>query len=351
MKSLRWLPSVMVIAGLMMVASCKEDEAPRAKLSFSMVDDEIYESDGTLESFHPQLISGATGTEYEVTLLLDKPLAETAVIAYTVDGTATRNSAFELGDYEIDGNYDYITLGPGATQVTITINVFEDFDFEFDEDLNFFETITITLDEVISGPIQLDPNAQNTFTLNIYEDDSFIFLNWPDGDVDMDMFLWFDDPSTTEEDFAYLYGSFDKSTDGSGGEAFNIPAGFPNAKYALSYTYFAGTASPLNFTAQMLNFGGTLNGSASELTFNGSYSAGNINVWNNEDDPNYKGDPLIAQTMTKAQLDYTGISNILLNSSSGSSRLAHLKTSGFSKAQGIKTGIDPKAINKILKLK
>src|SRR5690606_18368447 len=115
-----------------------------------------------------------------------------------------KNTASDIGNFEIKGNNEYLTIGPGATEATITITVFENFDFDAENETNPFVTVILTLESVVSGPAELSPGTQNIFTLTIYEDDTFVLLTWDNGtqdqvgDVDMDLWLWLDNPDTPE---------------------------------------------------------------------------------------------------------------------------------------------------------
>lgn len=291
------MPSVMVIAGLMMVASCKEDEEPKSGVSFSVADQEVYESDGTIE----------------VLINLSKALSEKAVIGYTLSGTAVEDE-----DFEISPVGGYITIGPGATQFIVEIEVYEDGDveYDFDEEIGF-ETIILTLDEVVSGPAQL--NGELTHTVSVYEDDLLILLGWEGGttDVDMDMFVWIDDPETATADYGIISPNFVGGVNADTEFEFLVlRAGFPDADYAFSYVYYSGTSDDLDFSAQVINFGGTINDATSDALFDGNYSLANINPWDTETGT----DPLIRQYATKNGLNYEDFTDIDL-SAPGTSRL------------------------------
>lgn len=313
-RTIGWIPAIMVVLGMGVFSSCKDDEKPRAKISFAQESMDITESDGTPASFHPLYFNGATGRDIEVKLLLDRPLDETAVIAYTIGGTAIKNTPSDIGNFEIKGNSEYLTIGPGATEAVITITVFENFDFDAENETNPFVTVILTLESVVSGPAELVQGSQNIFTLRIFEDDTFVILTWDNGtegqtgDVDMDLWLWLDDPETPAEDFTNLGGSAAEDSDF---EALLIPGGFPDGTYGLSYTYWGGTADDVNFYVSFANFGGNLNGATAPLEFTGAYTLANINVYDNASDPNHKGPPEIIQTMVKNGLHYTDISNIV----------------------------------------
>jgi hypothetical protein len=295
--------------------SCKDDEVPKSTMGFDQVDMEVKESDGTPDSFHPLRFNGATGREITVELKFDRALAETSVIAFTVSGTATPNStANPVGDFEIVGNDENFTVNKGEDSGEIVIRLFEDFDFEIDDNDNLFETIIIQLTSVVSGTAVIGDD--DTFTLTITEDDALIFLDWDDGDgdatsdrgdVDMDVLM-------------HLEGDVVRGSANGGSEdfeAFNVPGAYPNGTYGLSYTYYSGSSSAVEFYSLMYNFGGTLNGQTyhfdnDPLEFVGNYNSDNINQWDDTDNlsGNYVGDPMIVQSMTKNGLNYSNITEI-----------------------------------------
>jgi hypothetical protein len=322
-------------------SGCKDDEPKPAGIGFETSLEEITESDGTIKSFHPLVWqsysgeTGATGREHQVKLLLDKGVSATSVVSYTIAGTASRNTAAIVGDYEIAGassGSQSLTIEKGATEIVIPITIFEDMDFEITEADSLFETIELTLTGVVSGPIKL--GDQTTYKLKIHEDDAVWILQWgtggtdDPGDVDMDLLFTFDGD--------IVWGSASDSEF----EAINVPAGFPPGSYGVSYTYYAGTSDDVDFSVGVFSSAGTLNGSNytypvdDPLIFNGHYTLANVNEWDLETSP-----PQIVQTMTKAGINYSSISDI--NEPASGSRI-DLRSS-------IK--IDPKLIQGISALK
>ena len=55
---LSWLPSLMIVVGMMVVSSCKDDEKPKSKFSFAESEIEALEDDGTVEYYDPPLKPG-----------------------------------------------------------------------------------------------------------------------------------------------------------------------------------------------------------------------------------------------------------------------------------------------------
>jgi hypothetical protein len=311
---LNLLLGCVAVAALVVMSSCGDDDPPpKAGITFEVTGMEVFESDGTVQSFHPLLFNGATGVEIQVKVVSDKALDENAVIGFTVSGTATKNSSSNpVGDYEFVASSENVTLEKGATSALIKIKVFEDVEFEIDEDDNLFETIILNLSSVVSGPAVI--GDQDTHTITIKEDDIVVILDWDvgdgtRGDVDMDLLLQLENE--------LVRGSV---SEGNDFEAMNIPGGFPPGTYGLSYTYYSGTSDDLEFASIMFSTVGTLNGTqyvypdADPLIFIANYTLENINEWDAEGAPF----PKIVQTMVKGGINYTNISQITVPVDGGS---------------------------------
>jgi hypothetical protein len=301
---------VLLIAGAIpfVFNACKDDEPKPAGVGFETTGETVNESDGTLKSFHPLFVEDATGREIQVKLVLDKAVSETSVISYTVTGSAKRSTAAAVGDFSIEGNN--ITINKGEREAVLSIQLFEDFQPEFEtynEEGLPYEDIVITLESVVSGPIKL--GEQTTYTLNVLEDDAVIFLVWDPqddaatttGDVDMDIFVWL-------ENELWDY-SNNKDTDI---EYVVIAGGYPEGNYSMSYTYYNGSSNNLNFQVQMY---GAFNGKnypfaeeTEPLMFTGNYTAVNKNTYPLEGE---ELPPLqIVQTMKKTGVAFTNVSSI-----------------------------------------
>lgn len=298
---------LLLLAGLpFLLDACKDHQTPNSGITFQSTGDEVKESDGTINSFNPQIIPNATGRIIPVVVALDHPLADKAIVSYSISGTATRDAAGTPGDFDIDGNDEQLTIDKDGTSDTIKIRLYEDLEFEYDttalnEQGISYETIILKLESVDSGPVTI--GDQNEYTLKIDEDDAIVILSWDSGDgtagdVDMDELFW--------ENGNIILGS---ATPGNTFEGMNIPAGLPDDTYGLSYTYYAGSSDDVAFDVYMANFGGTLN-KKTELDFTGHLSQANINVWDDTASPDHKGDPIVVQNMTKKGYDYSSISSI-----------------------------------------
>jgi hypothetical protein len=276
----------------MFVASCKDDDPPpNAIVAFETTESELFENDGIID----------------LTIKLDKPASETIVLSFSLGGTATKLGS-SGGDYDVspDGT---VTILKGESEADIEIEVFEDDDFEVDfsgDDVVSSETVIITITGVVSGPGQLG-EENRVHTVSIFEDDMLVVLSWDgadsdDTDVDMDLFLWLDDPGDATDDFVLLGGS---TTEGTASEGIIMPGDFPDTDFGFSYVYYAGMEDDLDFAVTFINFGGTINGDP-QITSIGNYSLANINKYDEPDAPA----PQIVQTTVKTGYDYIDLSSI-----------------------------------------
>lgn len=324
---LRWIPSMIILMGLMVVTSCKDDEKPKSKFSFAEAEIEALEDDGTIE----------------LVINIDRAVSETVVLSYTLDGTADEFKAQTGGDYEISPAGGNITIAPGATQAIIEVNLLPDQTFEFDDvDGVSFETVIVTLTSVVSGPGQIIEGEGTQTTLFIYEDDMLVFLDWEGTDVDMDLLVWLDDPNDSPDNGflfvnpAQVGGGVTEGTEPP--EAVLLLSQLIDTDFGFSYVYYAGTADPLEFSVNFINFGGTLNGGEPELTFPATYELDNINnTWDQEGGAT----PIVVQTMTKQGTNYVDLTDISVPETSsrkrtivgnfGKTNRSQLKTPGVQK--------------------
>lgn len=301
---LSWIPSVMIIAGLIFVSSCKDDEKPKAKISFESEESELYESDGTID----------------ISIVLDRAASETIVLSYSLAGTADKLTS-SAGDYDInpDGT---VTIAKGESEATIEIEAFEDDEFEVDlsgEEPVTNETVILTITGIVSGPGQLGETGL-THTVNILEDDMLIILDWdrPGGendDVDMDLFLWANDPGDDIEEYRIVGGS---NAVGNETEIIILPGDLPDLDLGFSYVYYSGTNDDLDFASFFINFGGAINGSPEQVITVANYSTDNINAYDPE---TLEPIPQIVQTVTKSGLDYVDLTEITVPESGSRQKL------------------------------
>ncbi|MBT1705693.1 hypothetical protein [Chryseosolibacter indicus] len=312
---------IIAVSCLSFLNSCNDDdEPPKAGVSFELKEQEVTESDGTVESIHPELAEDiGVGRVIEAKLVFDRELAREAVIKFDIDGTARENasaSAQELNDFEIEEtgnnvtvNGSSITVAKGAKEASFSIRIFEDFTTEFEEDSPTnddgvpYETVVITLESVTSGPVTLGEQVEHT--VKILEDDAFVFLEWDGTDATSDMNL-----------YIYLNNRMFNWSDNTEGnfEGAIIPAGFTNGTFGMSYVYKSGSDSEnLDFAVGVLNLGGSITKTdgtqAAEFVFESTYTPANINsaVINTESST---VSTKIVQTMVKEGLNYKSLSEI-----------------------------------------
>ncbi len=311
--------SIVTLAGLAMLTSCKDDEVPIAGIEFELEEQEVPESDGTIESFHPDEDDDGVGRIVLVKLIFDRALAGDVVIEFDVDGTARRTkSSSEVNDFEIEDESDgmtvdgdNITLLKGSTEASFSIRIFEDYNFEFSDDLPVndddipYESIELSLESVVSGPGKLGTKLDHE--LKILEDDGYVYLEWnpadqagTTGDVDMDLFVYIN---------GNLAGISSLDNSQFPFEALVIPGGFPSAEYGMGYVYKSGTSEDLAILSEIANFGGTITTTEDEsgavVTTTGKYTLANINAYDSQN-PSSE----IEQSFEKDGLDYLELTNI-----------------------------------------
>ncbi|MBX2898518.1 MAG: hypothetical protein KF775_02650 [Cyclobacteriaceae bacterium] len=316
---INYLVGAMSLLALLGVSACGDDDPPpKTGISFEVESFSTLESDGTLTSFHPDLITGGVGRDFTVRIALDRPLSETTTVQYSVSGTATRNNpaGSAVNDYTIKEGLntivgtDKITIEKGASEANFIITVYEDFSFEVNDNDSPLETIIIKLTSIVSGNAVIGTTDTHTFTIE--EDDAIILLQWyvngtnSFGDVDMDLFVWLDGDLINSSTYDNASG-----TRTSPYEGLFIPAGFPNGTYGVSYNYYSGTSNDVDFVSLMW---GRLNGNVypyfsvttgQVLVFEANYTLANINNYVQSEI-----DPLVVQTMVKNGVAYTNISQI-----------------------------------------
>jgi len=241
--------------------SCKEDEPPaKPKLSFAEKNITFKESDG----------------EVEVEITLDKPASQDIEIDYSISGTA--NEEVKVGntdvpDYKISSDYLKVEIEAGETKGIIKLEFFSDLALEEDE------SIEIQIEEVDFDGIEITREDEVNITLQ-QEDGMLIVLAWGVGtgenytDVDMDLFLWAEDASSTLGNTGI--GSVQAGT--TSPEYFFLPsAAIQDGTYGLSATYYSGTVEPMNFQITLIEI--VNNAEAARVVKKGTYTKANINAW------------------------------------------------------------------------
>lgn len=316
---------LLIVAGFPFLNSCKDDEVPVAGIQFELEEQEVTESDGTIESFHPDEIDDGVGRIIEVKMLFDIALAGDVVLEFDIDGTARENaSQSEVNDFEIveesDGvtvSGDQITILKGVSEASFSVRIFEDYLFELDEDSPVndddipYETIELTLESVVSGPGKLGTQLEHV--VKILEDDAYVYLEWNPGDqagtigdVNMDLFIHIDGD---------LRAVSRLPNDQVPYEIMLIPGGFEPGTYGMSYVYKSGTSNDVDFFSEIVNYGGTISTTGGQsgvvLTSQATYTLENINAY---DDENPVADA-IEQSFVKDGLEFVDATDITVPSS------------------------------------
>ncbi|HEY3402465.1 MAG TPA: hypothetical protein VGK59_03700 [Ohtaekwangia sp.] len=304
----------------LLLISCSDDENPVTQIRFEVSQQKVKESDGTLESFHPGLIQGATGRIIPIVLTLSEPAPDDISIDVLISGTALRETNVNnLSDYTFEAgagvgiNGSMLTIMKGTTEAVLKLRLWEDFNWEYDEDhLDEndipYETVSITLQEVHGpGKINTSVAAEVTHTLRIMEDDNLVLLEWDDtglapGAVNMDIFVYID---------GFLSGVADEPNTSNNFETITIPGGFPDMHLGMGYVYRKGVASPLDFHVMFYNLGGTLTDfdgiARNQLDFYATYYQANINNYNSSNPTSQ-----VEQTLDKLGFDLYNFSHLFI---------------------------------------
>jgi hypothetical protein len=325
---MKFLLGALALGGIAMLNSCKDDEVPVAGVNFELAEQEVTESDGTVASFHPDEDEDGVGRVIPVKLVFDIPLAGDAVFKIDVDGSARQTSnSTESNDFALEAQGDMLTVDgtnvtvlKGASEAILNVRIFEDYLFELEEDSETnedgipYETVEITIESVVSGPIKLGEAV--THVVKILEDDSYIYLDWSvdntesPGDANLDLLVYINN------NYA---GRSVSSTTANPYELIVIPGGFPATTYGLGYVYKTGSSNDVDFRVELANYGGTYTkaagGSGAVLQFAGTYGLVNRNDY---PAPSASALPNTnkTQTMVKNGLNYTGVTELSIPASS-----------------------------------
>ncbi len=266
------------------------DDDPQTVVSFATTTLEIKESD------NDELL--------EIQVNLSGPAPQAVTVQYQLThgqgfaiddiyGEAEEIPA-QFFDFSIEGGQQQVTIPQGGTSGVIQFQIFSDFLLEDPEE------IEITL--LASTGVTLGTNTVMTITLN-QEDGKAIALVWDDAytDVDMDLFLWIGD-NINELDF--VASSTNPDVDPKLEIVF-IPAIIQDAAFGASYTYYSGTADPMNFEAHFVDF---INGEFADDfdVYPGTYTIANINAWDQTGAP----EPAVVQTFRKEAGAFVDITDI-----------------------------------------
>jgi hypothetical protein len=272
------------------VITITEDD-PQAVASFATTELTLKESD------NEELL--------EIQVSLSAPAPQAITVQYTFahgDGFAIDDiygTAEEIPeiffDFEVQGGQQQVTIAQGTQSAVIQLQIFSDFILEDSE------KIEITLSQASNGA-QIGTNNKMTITLD-QEDGKVIALVWDDDytDVDMDLFLWIGE---TIGDLQFIASSTNPAVDPKVELVF-IPAIIQDAAFGVSYTYYSGTADPMNFEAHFVDF--TDGDFADDFdVYPGTYTLANINAWDEDGAP----EPAVVQTFRIEGGAYVDITDI-----------------------------------------
>lgn len=256
---------------------------------------------------------------------LSTAATQAITVNYTLTGTAldtlfaatqTQPIPPQYWDYYIDTeNSGELVIPQGATKGEISVQILTDFQFEDTE------TIIITLDNATGATI----GTNKVTTVNVEQQDGkVIALVWEGADVDMDMFLWIGEDVS---DLFFVANSANEAVDPKV-EALIIPANIDNLVFGTSYTYYSGTADPMNFEAHFADFvDGQVEDEADRDIYPGTYTLDNINAWDQDGAPA----PAIAQTFEKNGGVFENITDPIVAPASGSRTVTVALPKGISK--------------------
>jgi hypothetical protein len=320
---IKFFLATIVVAGITTLNSCKDDEVPVAGVNFELADQEVTESDGSIASFHPEEDEDGVGRLIPVKLVFDIPLAGDAVFNVDVDGSARQtasSSTGELNDFMLEAQGDMLTVDgskvtvlKGASEAILNVRVYEDYNFEYEQDSELtddgipYETVEITLESVVSGPIKLGEALKHV--VKILEDDSYIFLDWgvngteSAGTANLDLLVYINNnyagrSASTTEPYEFIV----------------LPGGFPSATYGLSYVYKSGLSTDVvNFRSEIANFGGTIKKADGTegvvFQFAGNYNQANIKDYGTPSATNIPNTNR-TQTIVKNGLNFTALTEL-----------------------------------------
>lgn len=300
----RYLLFLFIVVAHLQLSSCKdEDEGPAAIISFTSLSSNVNEGSGS-----------AT-----ISLTLDRAPSNDLTVNFTTSGSATLNE-----DYTFSGS---TVISKGSVEASIQIGIIDDnvFEYDLDNTVNFLEKLEITL-SAVTGNGKLSEIATGLkHTIYFLENDPephlIIDLSWKDmatgdaGDVDMDLLFWYEaDPGTNE--FQLAPEQYQQGTKiGTDFEKLGLSGINPDTNYGLTFLYFEGSATEVEFTVKFTASGGTLLNGLTEMTYTGTYTTDNINGTAYDD-----GSFQIEQVFSKVGFNYPTISELEIPSAGSRTR-------------------------------
>ena len=248
------------------------DDDPQITASFATATQTVTEADGILQ----------------LSVTLSQAAPSNVTLDYTLAGTARDSVTARAADPDLPADYAIRGGNPGKVQIAagqttgvIRLGLYSDFVIEdgvpetepWDP-----ETIIITLTQASSGVVVSTTNNAMEIKVN-QQDGKAIALFWDVDNasttVDMDLFLWIGDLGAAVADLELISLSAADGTEAP--EVVFIPATIKEVKYGLSYTYYAGTVTPMAFESHFINFASGALGTRE--IYEGTYTLANINAW------------------------------------------------------------------------
>ncbi len=245
--------AIAALVSVVFISGCNDDETPT--IGFKTETSTVTEGTTVKVQFSATLPSGVTPI-----LELSGTATEGTDYTFTMD---TKEITFTVPD---DFIYD--------PSETIVIEI-TDFDGKANVGGKRVHTITITdKDEAANPGLRVELR---------WDVDAVTSGNQP-GDVDMDLFLWIEEPPGSD-DFILIDGS---AQIGNGFEAVflpsNNPTNYPNRAYGLGYNYYEGTSNNLKVNVTFKVFKGNIDGGINKKESAATYTLANINQWDVTDD-------------------------------------------------------------------
>jgi len=240
-------------AAVLLVSGCNDDETPA--IGFKAESSAVTEGNTVKVQFSSTLPSGVTAV-----IELSGTATEGTDYTFTMD---TKEITFTVPD-------DFIYDPSETIIVEIT-----DFDGNANVGSKKVHTITIT---------DKDQTAPPGLRVELRWDVDPVTSGNQSGDVDMDLFLWIEDPPGSD-DYFIIDGS---AQIGNGFEAVflpsNNPTNYPNRSYGLGYNYYSGTSNNLKVNVSFKVFKGAIDGGGNKLESTATYTLANINAWDITDE-------------------------------------------------------------------
>lgn len=211
--------------------------------------------------------------QYEIKIDLNDPQRNDAIDSLFASQYTPQPIPSPYYDYYIHGTKGQVVIPAGSSTGNIEIQIYTDFMFEDDE------TIEITLTG--SSAAQIGTSKTMIITLK-QQNGKVIALVWDDAhtNVDMDMFLWVGEDTTN---LTGILASAITAATTPRQELIFVPALLMDGALGLSYTYYSGTADPMNFEVHFADFDGVaVEDVATRDIFAASYTLANINPWDQE---------------------------------------------------------------------